>query len=131
MRWQEHLTEPIRALPIGALGRVSVGAMNSTSPPAIKPGLSDAHALNAQTGTLLWSYPCGLVTSLAPDPAPGLVYVGTNSPRRPAKRWSVREPNVPACAGHLMGLDGLLALRTAVLNDTYDTFWQTQTEVLA
>lgn len=30
-----------------------------------------------------------------------------------------------------VGLDGLLALRTAVLNDTYDAFWQTQTGVLA
>jgi hypothetical protein len=29
-----------------------------------------------------------------------------------------------------MGLDGLLALRTAVLNNTYDAFWQTQTGVL-
>jgi hypothetical protein len=28
------------------------------------------------------------------------------------------------------GLDGLLALRTAVLNNTYDAFWQTQTGVL-
>jgi hypothetical protein len=28
------------------------------------------------------------------------------------------------------GLDGLLALRTAVLNDTYDAFWLTQTGVL-
>ena len=30
-----------------------------------------------------------------------------------------------------VGLDGLLALRTAVLNDTSDAFWQTQTGVLA
>jgi hypothetical protein len=30
-----------------------------------------------------------------------------------------------------VGLDGLLALRTAVLNDTYDAFWQTQTGGLA
>jgi len=28
------------------------------------------------------------------------------------------------------GLDGLLALRTAVLNDTYDAFWQSQRGVL-
>jgi hypothetical protein len=30
-----------------------------------------------------------------------------------------------------VGLDALLALRTAVLNDTYDAFWQTQRGVLA
>jgi hypothetical protein len=29
-----------------------------------------------------------------------------------------------------LGLDALLALRTAVLNETYDAFWQTQTGVL-
>jgi hypothetical protein len=30
-----------------------------------------------------------------------------------------------------IGLDSLLALRTAVLNETYDAFWQTQRGVLA
>ncbi len=44
------------------------------------------------------------------------------SPKRLVKRWSVRGPNGRACGFPPEGLDAVLAVRTAVLNDTYDAF---------
>ncbi len=75
-RWQYKLSAPISALPIVAGGKVYVGDMNGNSPPAVTPGLPDAHALNASDGTLLWDYPSGVVSSISPVGANGLIYVG-------------------------------------------------------
>ncbi len=78
-RWQYQLSAPISALPIAAGNNLYVGDMNGNSPPAVTPGLPDAHALDARTGKLLWSYPSGIVASITADQGSGLVYIGANA----------------------------------------------------
>lgn len=79
IRWQYKLDAPIGALPIVAGEKVYVGDMNGNSPPAVTPGLPDAHALDATTGALLWSYPSGIVSSISQVAANGIIYFGADS----------------------------------------------------
>lgn len=79
VRWQYQLPAPISVPPTVAEGKVYVGDLNGDSPPAVTLGLPDAHALDARTGAPLWSYPSGIVSSIAVDETHGLVYVGASS----------------------------------------------------
>ena len=62
IRWQYKLSAPIGNRPTVAGGKVYVGDINGDSPP-YTPGQPDTHALNASDGTLLWSYPTGVIAS--------------------------------------------------------------------
>ena len=69
IRWQYQLSAPIAAVPVVAAGRIYAGDINGDSPPAITPSLPDAHALDASSGKVLWSYPSGIVSSISMDQA--------------------------------------------------------------
>jgi hypothetical protein len=51
--------------------------------------------------------------------------------RRLVKRWSAPERSELACGFPPEGLDAVLALRTSVLNETYDEFWEEQPRLVA
>src|SRR6266849_7109102 len=71
-------------------------------------------------------------TTLLPTPsacairssAPRACTSAAASLRQPAKPSSAHAPNGAACGFPPDGLDALLPLRTAVLNGTYDSFWE-------
>ena len=52
-------------------------------------------------------------------------------PLRLVKRWEVSGPNGQACGFPPEGLDAVLAVRTAVLNDTYDAFCEQHSLLVA
>jgi outer membrane protein assembly factor BamB len=79
LRWHYQLRAPLAAVPVVAGGRIYAGDINGDSPPAVTPGLPDAHALGTSSGKVVWSYPSGIVSSIAMDQAGGLVYFGSLS----------------------------------------------------